>query len=288
MHDTACCFGYPSDSSRTARKRAGTLGWVELRRASPPPTRNLWHSLAGSRRCHLRHRPRPPRVAGRGATTAGPARGGSGWRGPGRSGHGWIATSTARGGCGSVGPDLSLARLLGGRLVLLIASSARLRWPGFTGSGAVCARGSRVRGAGPVTGVSAGLECRVHQIASSARLRWPGDTGSGAVRIPLLRVGPCQRAGQVGLPPASRRSGTSRPGQSGRRAEAGVWGCGGAIPAGGHRSDGRGLYWAQAQLSRSTTRTLRAKGPAGGGWRPGARLDRGLGVGSSTGSLQSR
>ncbi len=36
-------------------------------------------------------------------------------------------------GRGSVGPDLSLARLLGG---LLIASKARLRWPGFTGSGA--------------------------------------------------------------------------------------------------------------------------------------------------------
>ena len=31
MHDTACCFGYPSDSSRTARKRAGTLGWAGLR-----------------------------------------------------------------------------------------------------------------------------------------------------------------------------------------------------------------------------------------------------------------
>jgi hypothetical protein len=28
MHDTACCFGYPSDSSRTARKRAGALGWA--------------------------------------------------------------------------------------------------------------------------------------------------------------------------------------------------------------------------------------------------------------------
>ncbi len=39
-------------------------------------------------------------------------------------------------GRGSVGQDLSLARLLGGRLALLIASSARLRWPGFTGSGA--------------------------------------------------------------------------------------------------------------------------------------------------------
>jgi hypothetical protein len=31
MHDTACCFGYPSDSSRTARKRAGTLDWAGLR-----------------------------------------------------------------------------------------------------------------------------------------------------------------------------------------------------------------------------------------------------------------
>ncbi len=33
-------------------------------------------------------------------------------------------------GRGSVGPDLSLARLMGGRLALLIASSARLRRPG--------------------------------------------------------------------------------------------------------------------------------------------------------------
>jgi hypothetical protein len=180
MHDTACGFGYPSDSSRTARKRAGTLGWAGLRSASPPPTRNPRHSSAGARRRHLRHRPRPPRAAGRGATrrgqlgpggqdnptatgpgplvagtvltvslpwcgggrcppaigywclvgcpglrriastftTAGLVRGGSGWWGLGRSGHGWIATSTARGGCGSVGPDLTLACLLGGSAAL--------------------------------------------------------------------------------------------------------------------------------------------------------------------------
>jgi hypothetical protein len=60
------------------------------------------------------------------------------------------------------------------------------------------AKGLRARGAGPITGTSAGLECRVHQIASSVRLRWPGVTGgSGAVRIPLLRVGPAGANGPV-------------------------------------------------------------------------------------------
>jgi hypothetical protein len=38
----------------------GAPGRAGLRRASPPPTRNLWHSSAGVRRRHLHHRPRPP------------------------------------------------------------------------------------------------------------------------------------------------------------------------------------------------------------------------------------
>jgi hypothetical protein len=155
MHDTARCFGYPSDSSRTARKRAGTLGWAGPRHwqappsdarprqrsilPPPPPCRLLLTALTtptgGVGRClqaeghgcllgclGLR------RIAGTTATV-GPARGGRG------AGSGPELPRVDRHqrrlrGRGSLGPDLSLARLLGGRLALLFASSARLRWPG--------------------------------------------------------------------------------------------------------------------------------------------------------------
>ena len=82
------------------------------------------------------------RIAGT-IATVGPARGGSG------AGSGPELPRVDRHqrrlrGRGSVGPVLTLARLLGGRLVLLIASWARLRWPGFTGSGAARIRLLRV------------------------------------------------------------------------------------------------------------------------------------------------
>ncbi len=38
MHDTACCFGYPSDSSWTARKRTGSLDKTGPRHRSGPPS----------------------------------------------------------------------------------------------------------------------------------------------------------------------------------------------------------------------------------------------------------
>jgi hypothetical protein len=88
-------------------------------------------------------------------------------------------------GRGSVGPDLSLARLLGGRLVLLIASSARLRWPGFTGSGAAripplrVGSGQRAGHAGRPTGSLESVDPRARATcatvsASDSRGRLPG------------------------------------------------------------------------------------------------------------------
>ena len=76
MHDTACCFGYPSDSSRTARKRAGALGWAgtatarrRIRMSAGPPA-------AATDRRHDRHgRPRKGRSWG--GVRAGAAAGGS-------------------------------------------------------------------------------------------------------------------------------------------------------------------------------------------------------------------
>jgi hypothetical protein len=66
MHDTARCFGYPSDSSRTARKRA----WdAALRRES---------ALITSSRQRAPTPPPPPplapRATGRGAARSGPGR----------------------------------------------------------------------------------------------------------------------------------------------------------------------------------------------------------------------
>jgi hypothetical protein len=77
----------------------------------------------------------PRRIAGT-IATAGPARGGRG-AGSGRELPRVDHHQRRMLGCGSMVPDLSLARLLGGRLALLIPSSARLSWLGFTGSGAV-------------------------------------------------------------------------------------------------------------------------------------------------------
>ncbi len=136
--------------------------------------------------------------------------------------------------------------------------------------------GSRVCGAGFVTGVSAGREGNALLIASSARLRWPGSTGSGAVWIPSLRVALGPRAVQVWRP-------------SGRATQdARGWRVLASRPvavtlAAGGGSNGRKPSPTAARLGRCGPRDRPA-----GDRRPGARRDRGLGVGSSTGSLRSR
>jgi hypothetical protein len=206
--------------------------------------------------------------------------------------------------------------------------------PCAAGGGAHCAlslrsKGLRARGAGPNTGTSAGLECRVHQIASSARLRWPGFTGSGAVWIKGA-AGPWSRAyhwhvcwaGVLRAPDRQQRAAASArasPGraQSGYRPSESPW-ARGPFKLGGHqagpcsvgpraRATGRARRACPSQpASGSSPRGrwgLNGRKPSSAGARlgrcgprdrpavdrrPGARLDRGLGVCSSTGSLQSR
>ena len=137
---------------------------------------------AGGYGCLL-GRLRPRRIAGT-IATVGPARGGRG------AGSGPELPRVDRHqrrlrGRGSVGPDLSLARLLGGRLVLLIASSARLRWPGVTGSGAAripplrVGPGQRAGHAGRPTGSLESVDPRARATcatvsASDSRGRLPG------------------------------------------------------------------------------------------------------------------
>jgi hypothetical protein len=120
MHDTARCFEYPSDSSRTARKRAGTLGWAGPRHWQAPPSPALGESATSTApaRAHCAHSPTggvgrclqaeghgcllgclgPRRIAGMIATSA--PQGEAVGRGPGRSCRGWIAISVV---CGVVG-----------------------------------------------------------------------------------------------------------------------------------------------------------------------------------------
>jgi hypothetical protein len=151
------------------------------------------------------------------------------------------------------------------RCTLLITSSA-------------CARGLRVSGAGPDTGVSAGRERCTLLIADSARLRRQGvhRVGRSLDTTPPRRFGPTGQSSWAARR-ASRRSGTSRPGQSGRRAVAGVWGCGGAVPAGGHRSDGWGTGPGPGDSDDGTTGRAYGDGLRGPRWKLATRMLRGDG-----------
>jgi hypothetical protein len=104
MQNTACCFWYPSDSSRTARKRAGSAGSG----GTPPLSRHL----VDARRRHLRHRPWP--LVRPGAVQ--PAQGRAGLGGPGRHLRHlpwppvWLGTvPTASGRSGPGGPVFTSA-----------------------------------------------------------------------------------------------------------------------------------------------------------------------------------
>ena len=244
------------DSSRTARKRAGSAGSG----GTPPLSRHL----IDARRRHLRHRPWP--LVRPGAVPLAPGRAGLGGPGrhlrhlpwppvrpgavptaSGRSGPGGPVNTSATGPsplCGRGGAPCAPPLLAGvgrcplanGRGCLLGCPSARRiagtrrhrcprkgqQWGGARagaaagGSPSVPFRGLRACGAGPITGTSAGLECCVHQIASSVRLR----------RLGLLRVGRSldtvplgPRAVQVGRPSGRAViSGPSCPGHRTRTA----------------------------------------------------------------------
>jgi hypothetical protein len=68
MNDTACCFGYPLDTSRTARKWTGSLGWAGPHHWSAPPS----DARPRQRSTMLPPPPRrPPRAAGHGADCPG-------------------------------------------------------------------------------------------------------------------------------------------------------------------------------------------------------------------------
>jgi hypothetical protein len=138
MHDTACCFGYPSDSSRTARKRAGTLGWAGPRHWQAPP------SDARPRQCSMMPPPPPRRPV---LTVLILPRAASGvackpktmdvcWAGWGRDRSPARSPRSAPQG------------------------EAVGRGPGRSCRGWIVFAGSRVCGAGPVTGTSAGREAR--------------------------------------------------------------------------------------------------------------------------------
>ena len=158
--------------TQAGRRGSGPGRWAGR---DPPPHAGGYGCLLG--------RLRPRRIAGT-IATVGPARGGSG------AGSGPELPRVDRHqrrlrGRGSVGPDLSLARLLGGRLVLLIASSARLRWPGVTGSGAAripplrVGPGQRAGHAGRPTGSLESVDPRARATcatvsASDSRGRLPG------------------------------------------------------------------------------------------------------------------
>jgi hypothetical protein len=156
MHDTACCFWYPSDSSRMVLKRAGSAGSG----GTPPLSRHL----VDARRRHLRHSPWPLRVVRLGAVP--PAQGRAGLGGPdhhlchlpwppvrlgalptalGRSGPGGQVTTSATGPsplCGRGGAHCALSLLAGvgrcplanGRGCLLGCPSARRIAARFAGT----------------------------------------------------------------------------------------------------------------------------------------------------------
>jgi hypothetical protein len=192
MHDTACCFGYPSDSFRMARKRAGSAG-----SGGTPPrltTPDAQPVAQLGRRPAMSPPPLPqaPRAAGRGATRLGQL-------GPGGQDNP-TATSpdpVRQGRCSLC--HLPWAAAGGAHQLLVIGvswaardcdgSPARSLPPAPQGEAvaggartgaatdgsplALCA-GLRVCGTGPVTAVSAGRERCTLLIASSARLRRPG------------------------------------------------------------------------------------------------------------------
>jgi hypothetical protein len=102
----------------------------------------------------------------------------------------------------------------------------------------------RARGAGPITGTSAGPECWVHRIASSVRLllRWLGShrVGLSLDTIPPSRLGPAGRSSWAAVRPdhgqraraegRSRRASPSQPASG--RSPRGRWGTlKGASPA---------------------------------------------------------
>jgi hypothetical protein len=169
---------------------------------SESPSGGVGHcSHAGGYGCLL-GRPRPRRIAGT-IATVGSARGGRG------AGSGPELLRMDRHqrrlrGRGSVGPDLSLARLLGGRPLLLIASSARLRWPGVTGSGAAripplrVGPGQRAGHTGQPTGSLESVDPRARAAcatvsASDSRGRLPGGCRGSRGRCLLdcgARLGP--------------------------------------------------------------------------------------------------
>jgi hypothetical protein len=169
MHDTASCFGYPSDSSRTVRKRAWDAA-PGRESALITPSRRRTPTLPPPP-------PLPPRAAGRGAARSGPGRPGragpshpppplatcAARRGadrlwsvrPGRAGHHLQTdhcTLCGRGcahcsrGCGPVEPGLSLARLMGWSAVCTRSPAACC----CVGSGFIGSRAVVQRGCGPV------------------------------------------------------------------------------------------------------------------------------------------
>jgi hypothetical protein len=200
MHDTACCFGYPSDSSRTARKRAGTLGWAGLcsSRATSSTRADSTSATAPG-----------PSCGGRGAACYGPG-------GPGRHLRllAWppvrpgavltVLSLSVQRGCGPVEPGLTLARLLGWSAACTRSPAARgCAGRGSPGRAQSGSKGLRARGAGPITGTSAGLECCVHQIASSVRLRRLGlhRVGRSLDTVPPSRLGPVGRSSWAAIRP---------------------------------------------------------------------------------------
>ena len=190
--------------TQAGRRGSGPGRWAG---GEPPPHAGGYGCLLG--------RLRPRRIAGT-IATVGPARGGSG------AGSGPELPRVDRHqrrlrGRGSVGPDLSLARLLGGRLVLLIASSARLRWPGVTGSGAAWIPPLRV-GPGQRAGHTGRPTGSLESVDPRARATCATVTASDS-REPAPR----QPQGVARQVPTGLRSATrTRAGAAAGRADAGA------------------------------------------------------------------
>ena len=205
MHDTARCLGYPSYSSRTARKQGrdaahGPSPAHSSCAASPTPTRDdvtsvtgsALHAAGGAAR-HGQSGPggpgtdtsatgSAPRAAGGAPASASQARAGRGLTPPPP-----VRPPRAAGGATRVGPVRPAGsghpprHRSGPPARPAVLSPLTTTWL----SPAPPAWGYGPWGRAYHHAASAGPECCVHRIASSGRLRRPRVAGPDAVRLPL-------------------------------------------------------------------------------------------------------